>query len=68
MILYRIIELMLPSLIQRYYKKNRFFLYQLENERLTEILQTVRSHTFYDRINTIYQSMKPFLDKKCLFF
>ena len=23
--------------------------------------------TFYDRINTIYQSSKLFLDKKCLF-
>ena len=23
--------------------------------------------TLYDRINTIYQSIKPFLDKKCLF-
>ena len=23
--------------------------------------------TFYDRINAIYQFIKPFLDKKCLF-
>ena len=23
--------------------------------------------TFYDRINTVYQFIKPFLDKKCLF-
>ena len=23
--------------------------------------------TFYDHINTIYQFIKPFLDKKCLF-
>ena len=23
--------------------------------------------TYYDRINTIYQFIKPFLDKKCLF-
>ena len=70
---------MLPTLIQRY-DKNHFnfnpvqdtikiisILIKFKNERLTEILQAVRCH-IYDRINTIYQFIKPFLDTKCHFF
>ena len=57
---------MLPTLLQRYDKKVISILIQFNNERLTEILQAVRC-TFYDRINTMYQFIKPFLDKKCLF-
>ena len=49
---------MLPTLIQRYDKKSFHF----KNERLTEILQAVRCHTYC--INTIYQFIKPFLDDK----
>ena len=30
-------------------------------------LNSLSDATFYDRINTIYQFIKPFLDKKCLF-
>ena len=40
-IFYRIFELMLPTLIQRYYEII-LFLIQCKNERLTEILQGVR--------------------------
>ena len=43
------------------------FLIQLKNERLTEILQAVDA-TFYYRINTIYQFIKPFFDKKNVYF
>ena len=43
------------------------FLIQLKNERLTEMLQAVDA-TFYDRINTIYQFIKPFFDKKNVYF
>ena len=43
MIFYRISELMLPTLIQRYDKKSFHF----KNERLTEILQAVRCHILW---------------------
>ena len=59
MIFYRISELMLPTLIQIYDKKSFHFLFSSKT-RLTEILQAVR---FYDRIDTIYQFIKSFLDK-----
>ena len=52
---YRISELMLATLIQRYDKKSFHF----KNERLTE---------YYDYIDTIYQFIKPFLDKKMSIF
>ena len=39
---------------------------QFKNERLTEIYR-LSDNTFYDLINTIYQFIKTFLDKKCLF-
>ena len=54
---------MLVTLIQRYDKKSFHF----KNERLTEILQAVRS-TFYDCINSIYEFIKPFLDNKMSIF
>ena len=53
-------KLMLALLIQRYDKTIISFLNQSNNERLTKILQ-VSGATFYDCINTIYQSIKPFL-------
>ena len=40
---------------------------QSKNERLNEILQAVRS-TFYDCMNTLSQSIKPFLDNKMSIF
>ena len=55
MIFYRICELMLAILIQRYDKKKKekiiSVLSQFKKERLTEILQDVRCHIFYDCIN-----------------
>ena len=59
---YRISELMLITLNQRYDKIISVLL-QFKNERLTEISDA----TFYGCINTIYQFIKPFLDKECLF-
>ena len=56
---YRIPELMLATLIQRYNKKSLCI--QFKNKRLTEI-----DATFYDRINTIYLFIKPFLDKNSI--
>ena len=44
---YRISELMLPTLIQRYDKKNIPFFIQLKNKRLTELLQAVRCHILW---------------------
>ena len=60
---YRISKLMLSTLIQRYDKWSFLF----KNERLPEILQAVRCH-IYDRIYTIYQFIKPFLDKNVYFW
>ena len=44
-IFYRISELMLPTMIQRYDKKIIFI--QFKIERLTEILQAVRCHILW---------------------
>ena len=63
MICYRISELMLVTLIQKYDEKS----FRFKNERLNEILQAVRC-TFYDCINTIYQFIKAFLDNKMSIF
>ena len=63
---YRISELILWILIQRYSKKIISFLIQLKNERLSEILMAVKYHILWS-YNTIYQFVKPFLNKKCLF-
>ena len=43
MIFYRISELILPTLIQRYDKKSFHF----KNKRLTEILQALRHHILW---------------------
>ena len=65
MIFYRIFELMLPTLIQKYDKKIISFFIHFKNERLSEILQAVRCHMIVLLIiNTIYQFIKLFLDKK----
>ena len=68
MILYRISELMLVTLIQRY-DKNQFILEPV-NSRTRDMLKVYRllGATFYDRINTIYQFIKPFLDNKMSIF
>ena len=60
-ITYRISELMLATLIQLRQKKSFHF----KNERLTEILQSVRC-----RILLLYYIIKPFLDTEmsCFFF
>ena len=47
-------------------KKNSFFI-QFKNERLF-VFYRPPDATFYDRINTIYQFIKPFLDKKNVYF
>ena len=46
-IFYRISELMLATLIQRYGKKIILCLIQFKNERLTEILQAFRCHILW---------------------
>ena len=68
MILYRISELMLPTIIQRYEKKSVSFS-STSKPRLSLTFYMLSDATFYDRINTIYQFIKPFLElkKKCLF-
>ena len=63
MIFYRISELILPTLIQKY-DKIVSVLIQFKNERLTEIFYRLSDATIYDRINTIYQFIKPCFDKK----
>ena len=63
MIFYRISELMLATLIQRYDKKSFHF----TNEALTEILLGVMCHIF-NCIYTIYVFIKPFLDNKMSIF
>ena len=62
MIFYRISELMLATLIQRYDKTSFHF----KNERLK--FYRLPGATFYDCINTIYQFIKPFLDNKMSVF
>ena len=47
MIFYRICELMLPKLIQRYDKKLFHFFILFKNERLIEILQAIRCHILW---------------------
>ena len=64
MIFYRIAELMLATLIQRYDEKKSF---HFKNERQTEILQAVRCHIF-DCIHTIYKFIKSFLDNRMSIF
>ena len=58
---------MLPTLNQRYDKKSFHFCF---GSRTRDCLKFYRlsDATFDDRINTIYQFIKPFLDKKSLFF
>ena len=67
MILYRISELMLPTLIQRY-NKLISFLIQFKIERLTEILQAVRYHIFMIVLLLFINFLKlSWIKKKCLF-
>ena len=65
MIYYRISELMLPTLIQRY-DKNLFIFDPVQKRDYLKFYRLLYA-PFYDCINTIYQFMKPLLDKKCLF-
>ena len=53
---------MLPTLIQRY-DKNHFIFDLVKKTRDKLKLYRLSDGTFYDRINTIYQFIKPFLDK-----
>ena len=57
---------MLPTLVQRYDKKSFHF---QSSSKTRDSLKFYRlsDATFYDRIDTIYQFIKPFLDKKCSF-
>ena len=62
-IFYRISELMLPILIQRYVK-NHFILIRFKNEKLTENFTGFQVPHFM----IIYQFIKPFLDNKMSIF
>ena len=62
-IFYRISELMLPILIQRYVK-NHFILIQFKNEKLTENFTGFQVPHFM----IIYQFIKPYLDNKMSIF
>ena len=66
MIFYRISELILPTLIQRYDKKSFNFLSTSKTRDWLKFYK-LSDATFYDPINTIYQFIEPFLDKKYLF-
>ena len=67
MIFYRISELILPTLIQRY--DNNYFIFDpVQKQRDSLKFYRLSDATFYDRINTIYQFIKPFLDKKMSIF
>ena len=55
---------MLPTLIQRCYKIISFLI-QLKNDWLK--FYRLLDATFYYRITTIYQFIKPFLDKMSIF-
>ena len=67
MIFYRISELMLATLIQRY-AKNRFIFWPSSETRDKLKFCRLSDATFYDRITSIYKFIKPFLDKNCLLF
>ena len=54
---------MLPTLIQRYNRKPFHFLIQFKIRDKLKIYR-LSDATFYDRINTIQQFIKPFTDKK----
>ena len=62
MIFYRISELMLATLIQRYDKTSFHF----KNERLK--FYRLSGATFYDCIHAIYQFIKSFSDNKIFFW
>ena len=66
MIFYRISELMLPTLILRYDEKNHFIFIQFKNAKVTDF-HRLSDATCNDRFNTIYQFIKPFLDKNVYF-
>ena len=57
---------MLPILVQRYNKKSFNFLSSSKTRDKVKFYR-LSDATFYDRINTMYKFIKPFLDKKCLF-
>ena len=60
---YRISELMLSTLIQRYDEKIISFFYPLQKQK-TNWNFTGCQMPRYGRINTMYHFIKPFLDKK----
>ena len=68
MIFYRTSELMLPTLIQTYDKKKTFIFHPVQKSWDELKFYKLPNATFYDRINTIYQFIKPFLDKKIVYF
>ena len=67
MIFYRISELMLPTLIQIYDKKHFNFWSSSNTSDLMKFYR-LSDAIFYDSINTIYQFIKPFWDKKKYLF
>ena len=56
---------MLPTLIQKYNKKS-FHFWNSSKQETNRNFTRCQDATFYDCISTIYQFIKPFLDKKCL--
>ena len=56
---------MLPTLIQRY-NKDHFIFDPVQKGGTKLKFYRLSDATFYDRINTIYLFIKPFLEKKCL--
>ena len=66
MVLYRIAELMLPTIIQRHDKNHSIF-DPVQDQETNWNFTGLSDATFYDRINTLYQFIKLFLDIKCLF-
>ena len=58
---------MLPALIKRY-DKNEFQFWSISKLRDWLTFYMLSDATFYDHINTIYQFIKPFLDKKISIF
>ena len=54
--------------IQIYDKKNHFIFDPVQKRETNwNFTGCLSDATFYDSVNTIYQFMKPFLDKKCLY-
>ena len=63
-----IVSLMLPTLIQGYDKKKSFHFWSSSKKRDEMKFYRLPEATFYDCINTIYQFIKPFVEKTNVYF